>query len=128
MPKTGTWDDFREQTEPNPTTNINLQDKMIRNFVSWADSRGAYYWPYPENNSIIDNVPSDAVFYPCSGFKNGIYTGGVDYIYAHACNPYNESYSYDITIYYNDVQAQRTLGRAWGLPVRCVTSKDSQIR
>lgn len=127
VPKTGTWEDFYEQTASKPTTNINMQDKMIRNFISWAESRGAYYWPYPESG-LIDNVPSNAVFYPCTGFKNDINIGGADYIYAHAANPYSESYSYNITIYSNDIQQQRTLGRAWGIPVRCITSRDSQIR
>lgn len=130
VPKIGTWADFRRNDSDKPTTNISDHAELNRGFSLFSSVNGCLYWPYPLTGDE-DVLPSEAVFYPLTGYKEGaVVSSASTYLYSLSSTPLN----YESTLGMNvsnssselKLSTNYNLGRNLGLPVRCITSRDAE--
>ena len=131
LPKSGTWSDFRVQTDASPTTNIAPTDYLMRGFDPYNGSdkgNGCRYWPYPKS-SDADNVPENPVFYPITGIiqnANGT-LGSTGNVYMMSANPHGKDDCYMFYATSLDLQVSRpAMGMDLAGAVRCITSRDAE--
>ena len=71
LPTSNIWEDFRDQTEKEPTTNINAApNSMTRDFPAYDSApKGLYYWPYPADGMSTVIRQEELVYYPMTGIR-----------------------------------------------------------
>lgn len=126
VPKSGTWSDFKLNTETSPTTNINGGASPDRGFKPF--DQGFMYWPYPEGGAT-DVLPDHPVYYPAAGVRQPNSTptwyGLGNNIYMSTASMSSAIQVYTLHATTASVRAARTdMGKNHGITVRCVTSRD----
>lgn len=127
IPQRGTWDDFRRNDMEKPTTNITEKSVLVRNFSSFDSVGGCQYWPYGDSGN--DVKPSEVVYYPLTGYKEGpVVSSNTMYLYSLASTPIDYVTAVGMSVSRSSsgytLTTQYGLGRNLALPVRCVTSRD----
>lgn len=129
VPKRGIWDDFRDQSQSNPTTNINSGNNVtLRDFPDYNSApMGLYYWPYPEDGMQDKFNREELVYYPATGLKQ---PGGSDSngttVYCLSANPASNNTPYSMSALVNALRSIRAdVGMNMAQPVRCITIRDS---
>lgn len=125
LPQKEAWDDFRKNTDTNPTTNVRTSGDMLRGFWGYLESKnyGLYYWPYAE--PYISKVPENPVYYPSSGYMaSGTVNNHEQYLYSYTSNSNTTIYSYSFV----HRRENGSLGveggsfaKSLAFPVRCIS-------